>query len=246
MFTPDEEQQIKDVEQRCIHALFEDDGLFEQSTLLFESISTNAELVALGCIKRCRDIFIALSHMKKYSDQQIESGDSPILPNPVTDIGLRSCLETVALGWYIMKYPDRALTLIKNDWDYRQDYVNRFHLEKEKVEFNYVDPVSLYRGDENVALTPENLIGLKGLSSTYDMIVELGTDLGTKASAQTYKILCTYAAHPTFSSINPYMGPGPEYVYPRIDETSADFFRINLYGFTVELLKKLVDHLNAK
>ena len=246
MFTPEEMQQIKYAEQRCEHALFEDDGLFEQSTLLFESISTNAELVALGCIKRCRDIFIAISHMRRYSEQQIDSGDSPILPNPVTDIGLRSCLETVALGWYILKNPDRALTLIKNDWDYRQDYVERFHLENERVDFNYVDPVSLFRGDEEAALTPADFLGLKGLSSTYDMIVELGMDLGTKASAQTYKILCTYAAHPTFSSLNPYMGPGPAYVYPRIDENSADFFRINLYGFTVELLKKLVEQLAAR
>lgn len=246
MFTPEEEQQIKDVERRCIQTLFEDDGLFEQSTLLFESISTNAELVALGCIKRCRDIFIAMSHMRRYSEQQIESGDSPILPNPLTDIGLRSCLETVALGWYILKNPDRALTLIKNDWDYRQDYVNRFHLEEERVEFNYVDPVALYRGDEEATLTPEDLLDLKGLPTTYDMVVELGTDLGTKASAQTYKILCTYATHPTFSSIHPYMGPGPAYVYPGIDEKFADFFRLNLYGFTVELLKKLVDQLKAK
>ncbi len=246
MFTPDQIKQVEDIKQQYVHALFEDGGLYEQSASSFESISTNAELLAYGCIKRNRDIFIAMSHMKKYSDQQVASGEVPILPNPVIDISFRSCLETAAFGWWILNNPERALSVIKKDWEIRQEHRDLLSEYADEAVSKCVDPIALYKEGRISLINTDDLKTVKGVPTCDYMISKMEKDLEAIVSIPMYKILSHYSTHTTLSSLWPYMHPGPDYGDPSVGENFIDFFRVSLYGLTVELLKLLVIHLNEK
>ena len=246
MFTSDEIKQIEDIELRHVHALFEDGGLYEQSTSLFVLISTNAELFAFACIKRTRDIFIAISHMKKYSDQQVADGEVPILPNPMIDISFRSCLETVAFGWWILDNQDKAISAIKKDWEIRQGHRDLLREYSDEAVSKCVDPIALYKEGDISFIDIDDLITVEDLPSCKNMISEMEKDLETIVSIPMYKILSHYSTHTTLSSLWPYMHPGLDYGDPSVGEVFIDFFKVSLYGLTVELLKKLVVHLNVK